>query len=181
LISACPVSPLRLAGSSSLVKQYYYISSGTWAILNSLHHLCLRPESAGKFGLGYQYHSSKGRTDVVTFSANQFNGRGNGNDDDVYHVGARLIAYQLLHAPETRFLNPGIGDTRRSKRRRLMDNGAIVVEVNHVHHNINISTMCEPRWMDTFTKWQDANVWPETSALRQGPVCGCRHRFHQTG
>jgi hypothetical protein len=62
---------------------------------------------------------------------------------------------------------------RPSKRRRLMDNGAIVVEVNHVHHNINILTMCEPRWMDTFTKWQDANVWPETSTLRQGPICGC--------
>ncbi|OXV08426.1 hypothetical protein Egran_03811 [Elaphomyces granulatus] len=99
---------------------------------------------------------SKGRAAVVTFLANQFNGRDNDNDDDdVYYVGARLIAYQLLHAPETRFLNPTplivlvTHDVRPSKRQRLMDDGAIVVEVNNIDHDIPI---WEPRWVDAFTK-----------------------------
>jgi len=99
---------------------------------------------------------NKGRAAVVTFLASEFNGKDNDNDDDdVYYVGARVIAYQLLHAPETKFLKPTpfivlvTSDVRPSKRQRLIDDGAVVVQVNHVDHNLSIG---EPRWVETFTK-----------------------------
>ena len=102
------------------------------------------------FGLCYHIgvsDCSKGRAAVVTFLANEFNGRDNDNDDDdVYYIGARLIAYQLLHAPETRFLNPTplivlvTHDVRPSKRQRLMDDGATVVEVNNIDHDISFGS-----------------------------------------
>jgi len=45
-------------------------------------------------------------------------------------------------------------DVRPSKRQRLVDDGAIIVEVDHVDHNVNVSKMWEPRWVETFTKMQ---------------------------
>ncbi|KAN0083887.1 Nucleotide-diphospho-sugar transferase [Elaphomyces granulatus] len=105
--------------------------------------------------------SSKGRSAVVTFLASKFDGGDNDTDDeDVYYIATRLLAYQLLHAPETRFLKPTpfivlvTRDVRPSKRQRLMDDGAIIVEVDHVDHNINLSKVSEPRWVETFTKMQ---------------------------
>jgi alpha-N-acetylglucosamine transferase len=114
---------------------------------------------------------SKGHAAVVTFLASEFNGKDNDNDDDdVYYVGARVIAYQLLHAPETKFLKPTpfivlvTRDVRPSKRRRLMDDGAIVVTVDHVDHNLSIG---EPRWVETFTKMRmfDPNNVPYDKVL----------------
>lgn len=40
-------------------------------------------------------------------------------------------------------------DVRESKRQRLRDDGASVVEVDQIEHNISIS---KPRWVQTITK-----------------------------
>jgi alpha-N-acetylglucosamine transferase len=40
-------------------------------------------------------------------------------------------------------------DVRESKRQRLRDDGATVIEVDQIEHNISIS---EPRWVQTITK-----------------------------
>lgn len=98
----------------------------------------------------------KGPIAVATFLADQWDGNDNDNDnDDVYFVGARMLAYQLLHSPQTRLSNPApfvvlvTPEVRESKRQRLIKDGAIVVEVTRIEHNITIT---EPRWVDTFTK-----------------------------
>jgi alpha-N-acetylglucosamine transferase len=127
---------------------------------------------------------SKG-TAVATFLANNFNGKDTDNDDDdVYYVGARIVAYQLLHAPETKFLKPTplvvlvTREVRPSKRQRLMDDGAIVVEVDRVDHNLSIG---EPRWVDTFTKMRifdpkhlpyDKVLYVDTDIIFTRPIDG---------
>jgi alpha-N-acetylglucosamine transferase len=92
------------------------------------------------------------------------------DDDDWYYVGARTLAYQLLHAPDTKLTEPNpfvvliSKDVRQSKRERLKQDGAIVLEVEHVPCNISIE---EPRWLETLTKLRlfDPKIMPYERVL----------------
>jgi len=60
------------------------------------------------------------------------------DDDDVYFVGARILAYQLLHDPQTRtrenipFVVAVTRDIPHSKRQRLVQDGADIIEVERL-------------------------------------------------
>lgn len=113
----------------------------------------------------------KGSVAVATFLAGAYDGHDSDNDnDDVYFIGARVLAYQLLHSSETKFVRktPFVvlvtPDVRQSKRQRLIRDGAVVVEIARVEHNISIG---EPRWIDTFSKLRifDPNAVPYEKVL----------------
>ncbi|KAL4905026.1 hypothetical protein BDW74DRAFT_168151 [Aspergillus multicolor] len=80
--------------------------------------------------------------------------------DDVYFMGARVLTYQLLHAPATRAETPVpfivlvTPDVQEDKRQMLRGDGALVVEVDKIKHDISIP---QPRWKDTLTKLQIFN------------------------
>lgn len=113
----------------------------------------------------------KGPYAVVTYLSRQFDGHENDDDnEDQYYVGARLLAYQLLHSPQTRletsmpFIVLVTKDVRESKRQRLVKDGATVVEVDIVEHNVTIP---RPNWVDTFSKMRvfDPNFVPYEKVL----------------
>jgi alpha-N-acetylglucosamine transferase len=108
---------------------------------------------------------------LTTFLAGDYDGKeGDHDDDDTYFVAARVLTYQLLHAPRTRLQSPTpfivlvTKDVRESKRQRLRDDGASVVEVDQIDHNISIS---EPRWVQTITKLRvfDPTAIPYSTVL----------------
>ncbi|KAJ5101716.1 hypothetical protein NUU61_003938 [Penicillium alfredii] len=76
---------------------------------------------------------------------------------DWYFIGARILAYQLLHCPATKLRTPiplvilVSKDVSERKRQRLREDGAIVTEVQHVPHNLS-DKITTPRWKETFTK-----------------------------
>ena len=60
-------------------------------------------------------------------------------EEDVYFIGSRMLAYQLLHDPETKTLLPGTpfivmvsANVTQAKRQRLELDGAKVIEVAHI-------------------------------------------------
>ncbi|KAJ5096464.1 hypothetical protein NUU61_005820 [Penicillium alfredii] len=93
-----------------------------------------------------------------------------GDDEDRYYVGARTLVYQLLHAPSTKLTSPVsivilvTKGVRESKRKRLRDDGATVIEVEDVPHNITVG---QPRWAETFAKVRlfDPKIMPYRKVL----------------
>ncbi|KAF2248115.1 glycosyltransferase family 8 protein [Trematosphaeria pertusa] len=97
-------------------------------------------------GPSYRLHNSSSPLPSTEFAIATFlTGQGK---DDAYFTATRILTYQLLHAPDTRlntgsitFLvvcSPSLPDSRK---RRLKQDGAVVVEVDDV-----------PRWKEVFTK-----------------------------
>ena len=82
------------------------------------------------------------------------------DDDDVYFVGARLLCYQLLHAPETRLSKPipfvvaVTKDVPSSKRNRLIHDGAEIIEVEKLSADW---VQSDQRYSDVLTKLRIAN------------------------
>lgn len=86
-------------------------------------------------------------------------GNDKSQEDDVYLLGARVLAYQLLHASETKtqknipFLVIVTKTVSREKRERLRKDGAIVVEVEDlVAEWIALKDPINPRFRDVMTK-----------------------------
>jgi alpha-N-acetylglucosamine transferase len=85
---------------------------------------------------------------------------GNGNDDaeDVYYLGARLLAYQLIHAPETKsnnsipFLVMVTHTVSEAKKDRLRQDGAEVVVVDDLIAEWIGDWRNNPRFKDVMTK-----------------------------
>ncbi len=78
------------------------------------------------------------------------------DDDDLYFVATRVLAYQLLHAPETA-TNSSIPffvlcpqDVSESKVHRLREDGAIVKIVANIHEDW--AKPSNRRWRDVMTK-----------------------------
>lgn len=108
----------------------------------------------------------KSRYAVATFLGTEFDAKEDAEDDDsVYFVGARTLIYQFLHAERTKFRNPVsvvilvTKGVRESKRQRLRDDGAIVVEVANVNHSVNIEVA---RYAEVFNKLRvfDPSIMP---------------------
>lgn len=86
------------------------------------------------------------------------------DDADGIFLGIRTLLYQLLHSPRTRLRDPVpiivlvTRDVRESKRQRLTEDGATVVEVE---------TIPDDRWGDTATKLRifDPTVVPYEKVL----------------
>ncbi|KAJ5594866.1 uncharacterized protein N7459_001074 [Penicillium hispanicum] len=150
-------------------KQLFYVLSAVVISAFLFFHVALSPrraqavlKNAGPY---------KGPVAVATFLGGHTEGHEDDRDDeDTYFVGARLLAYQLIHAPRTRlegsvpFLVVVGPNVRESKRQRLRDDGAIVVPVDSVEHNLTIQVH---RWDDTFTKLRlfDSDVVPYERVL----------------
>ncbi|KAJ5278574.1 hypothetical protein N7478_003946 [Penicillium angulare] len=118
-----------------------------------------------------QHIPNRGSYAIAIFLASKSNERPEESDDnDGYYVSARTIVYQLLHSPSTKLRYPVplvilvSQHARESKRQRLRDDGAIVVEVDEVAHNMTITI---DRWTDTFTKLRlfDPSVVPYQKVL----------------
>lgn len=83
----------------------------------------------------------QGRNAITTFLGLHSAGKDQYNDLDAEYIGIRTLVYQLLHAPSTRLHNtiPVIvlvdQHVRQSKRQRLREDGAIVVEVEAISDN----------------------------------------------
>ena len=79
------------------------------------------------------------------------------HDDDPYYTNARMLTYQLVHAPETRcdppvlFLVLCTTSVSAEKKDRLRRDGATIVEVSDVPLSWWIKTGVT-RWKDQFTK-----------------------------
>ncbi|TKA75326.1 hypothetical protein B0A49_03610 [Cryomyces minteri] len=77
---------------------------------------------------------------------------------DRYFVATRILAYQLLHAPETRtnrsilFLVLVTDDISQSKRDRLTKDGAIIVPVAYLQADTDWIKGEMPQWRDVMTK-----------------------------
>ncbi|KAF4209904.1 hypothetical protein CNMCM5878_004993 [Aspergillus fumigatiaffinis] len=142
-----------------------YIIVSTNARLRELLHLRLKENHR------CESFPCDGHFALTTFLAGDYDGKeGDHDDDDTYFVAARILTYQLLHAPRTRLQSPTpfivlvTKDVRESKRQRLRDDGASVVEVDQIEHNISIS---EPRWVQTITKLRvfDPTAVPYSTVL----------------
>ncbi|KAI9829172.1 MAG: hypothetical protein M1832_000195 [Thelocarpon impressellum] len=78
------------------------------------------------------------------------------DDADIYFVAARVLGYQLLHAPETRttvstpFLVLVTPDVSLGKRERLRLDGATVIVVQKLSSDWLVGGM--PRWADLLAK-----------------------------
>jgi alpha-N-acetylglucosamine transferase len=85
---------------------------------------------------------------------------GNTNEDaeDVYYLGARLLAYQLIHAPETRsnnsipFLVMVTNTVSEAKKKQLRKDGAEVVVVEDLISPWIGDPRNNPRFKDVMTK-----------------------------
>lgn len=79
------------------------------------------------------------------------------DDEDWYYVASRLLAYQLLHDPDTRTNRPipfivlVTSAVSESKRERLRKDGAIIVPAEDVTLPFWVKTGVT-RWKDQFTK-----------------------------
>ena len=92
----------------------------------------------------------------ATFLAAPDGGKTEMDDKDGYFISTRVLAYQFLHNPETKnnatidFIILVTEDVQHSKRKRLEDDGAIVIEVPKL-----LSPWLTPkdgRWQDVLTK-----------------------------
>ncbi|KAJ5804935.1 hypothetical protein N7474_010822 [Penicillium riverlandense] len=109
----------------------------------------------------------KSRYAVALFLGTEFDSVLDEEDDDRhwYYVGARTLVYQLLHAERTKFSSPVpvvvmvTKGVRESKRQRLRNDGAIVVEVEDVDHSVEIVV---PRYAEVFNKLRvfDPSIMP---------------------
>lgn len=78
------------------------------------------------------------------------------DDSDGYYLGTRILAYQLLHAPETRsnasipFIVLTTKDVSKRKRARLTRDGATVVVVDKL--NADWVKLGSDRWVDVLVK-----------------------------
>lgn len=108
----------------------------------------------------------KSRYAVATFLGTELDAKDDTEDDEhLYFVGARTLVYQLLHAERTKFRNPisvvilVTKGVRESKRQRLRDDGAIIVEVADMEHLVEIEV---PRYAEVFNKLRvfDPNIMP---------------------
>lgn len=97
----------------------------------------------------------------ATFLAGNYNNDG----EDVYFLGARLLAYQLLHAPETKsnnsipFLVVATQAVSEAKKERLRQDGAEVVVVDDLIAEWIGDPRNNPRFKDVMTKLR---VWEMT-------------------
>ncbi|KAF1961641.1 nucleotide-diphospho-sugar transferase [Byssothecium circinans] len=78
--------------------------------------------------------------------------------DDSYFIATRTLAYQLLHAPDTKLRNKSITfvalcsqSLPEEKRERLRQDGATVVEIQDVPVGSWVQTNVD-RWKEQFTK-----------------------------
>ncbi|CAL5874783.1 uncharacterized protein PFLUO_LOCUS9085 [Penicillium psychrofluorescens] len=103
---------------------------------------------------------------VAIFIGTEIEAKEDATDDEhMYYVGARTLVYQLLHAERTKFSSPVsvvimvTKGVRESKRQRLRDDGAIVVEVEDVEHSVEIVV---GRYAEVFNKLRvfDPHVMP---------------------
>lgn len=96
----------------------------------------------------------------VTFLSSTTVDNNKPDDDDVYFVGARILAYQLLHDPKTRtrseipFVIAVTRDVPQSKRNRLVQDGADIIEVERLTADW-INT--EHRYSEVMTKLRIAS------------------------
>ncbi|KAJ5652800.1 hypothetical protein N7507_010226 [Penicillium longicatenatum] len=113
----------------------------------------------------------RGRYAIATFLAAKFDTKqGDSDDEDAHYVSARTLVYQLLHSPTTKFREPVpvvilvTKDVRESKRQRLRDDGAVVVEVEHLAHDMAITV---DRWAETIIKLRlfDPRIVPYEKVL----------------
>ncbi|KAF2773457.1 nucleotide-diphospho-sugar transferase [Teratosphaeria nubilosa] len=85
--------------------------------------------------------------------------------EDPYFVGARILAYQLLHAPDTKSNIPFVvlvpHGVDEEKKRRLQADGAIVQEVDRVDPGNVVTT--QERWVDVIDKFR---LWQMTQFER---------------
>lgn len=118
-----------------------------------------------------QHTPHRGPYAIAIFLASKSNERPEDSDnDDGYYVSARTLVYQLLHSPSTKLRNPVpviilvSQAARESKRQRLRDDGATVINVDNIPHNMTITI---DRWTDTFTKLRlfDPSVVPYEKVL----------------
>lgn len=78
------------------------------------------------------------------------------DSDDNYFIATRMLAYQILHAPETRLRKPVpfvvfvAESVSARKRERLVRDGAIVIELKHLGADWVKPT--QDRWSDVMTK-----------------------------
>lgn len=92
-------------------------------------------------------------------------GNSNKDGEDVYFLGARLLAYQLIHAPETKsnnsipFLVVATHDVSEAKKERLRQDGAEVVVVDDLIAEWIGDPRNNPRFKDVMTKLR---VWEMT-------------------
>ena len=117
------------------------------------------------------HSGSNSKVAVVSFLAGNTEAeKEKADEDDNYFMAARLLTYQLLHAPQTRvdhsipFIVAVTPDVTESKRARLRKDGAIVVPVETVHSDMFVN---EPRWRDCWTKLRifDPEVLPFEKVL----------------
>ncbi|KAJ5815160.1 hypothetical protein N7474_006937 [Penicillium riverlandense] len=103
---------------------------------------------------------------VAIFIGTEFDAKEDAEDDEhLYYVGARTLIYQLLHAKRTKFSSPVsvvvlvTKGVRESKRQRLRDDGAIVVEVADMEHSVEIVV---GRYAEVFNKLRvfDPSIMP---------------------
>ncbi|KAK6333856.1 hypothetical protein TWF730_004038 [Orbilia blumenaviensis] len=102
--------------------------------------------------------SADSRVAFATFLAENTDPTSVGRDNnDMYFVGARMLAYQLLHDPETRtnrsipFIVLVTSAVSESKRRTLESDGATVIFAEDVPLPFWVKTGVT-RWKDQFTK-----------------------------
>ncbi|KAI9926962.1 hypothetical protein ASPWEDRAFT_46424 [Aspergillus wentii DTO 134E9] len=156
-------TPRRLIGSLLLL-----VALGIFALLVPARKLDNVPFIPFSLQRTKSYNESIA---ITTLLAHAYDEEDSDEDnEDVYFIGARILAYQLLHAPETKsrrhvpFIVLVTPDVRKSKRDRLKKDGAQIVEVESVHQNVSITV---PRWADTFTKLRvlDPKAVPYERAL----------------
>jgi alpha-N-acetylglucosamine transferase len=100
------------------------------------------------------YNHSLGNVAYVTFLSTR---NENDNYQDPYFNATRLLAYKLLHDPETKttqgipFLVMVTATVDQWKRDQLIEEGATVFEVDYINIGDNLKKG-EPRWADQYTK-----------------------------
>ncbi|KAJ5988648.1 hypothetical protein N7481_003858 [Penicillium waksmanii] len=103
---------------------------------------------------------------VALFLGTEFDAKeGSEDDEHLYYVGARTLIYQLLHAPRTKFRSPVsvvilvTKGVHESKRQRLREDGAIIVEVADIEHSVEIAV---GRYAEVFNKLRvfDPSIMP---------------------
>ncbi|RDW82815.1 hypothetical protein BP6252_03927 [Coleophoma cylindrospora] len=80
------------------------------------------------------------------------------DDDDNYFIACRMVAYQIMHAPETKtnrsipFVVMVHHELRQSKKDRLKRDGAVIVEVEGIRPEEWMMSGMMEKYMDLYTK-----------------------------
>jgi alpha-N-acetylglucosamine transferase len=151
-----------LTGLFAVVFCYLFYRS-SHALPNPFSNPDSKPGLVAPIDVPAEEHGARPRYAFVTLLSSTTVDLSKPDDDDVYFVGARLLTYQLLHAPETRsqgdvpFVVAVTADVPQSKRMRLVADGAQVIEVERLSADW-IET--EQRFNDVMTKLRIA-AWTQ--------------------